>query len=137
MDYEILDIFGDVGLRVWGDDLSEAFKNAASGMYSLVTDTEKVESVKTIEISIEGHSIEGLLIKWLNELIFYMDTYGFIGKKIHILSIEGLSLKASVSGEDFDSDRHHSGLLIKAATYHDLKIEKTDDKWIMEIVFDI
>lgn len=47
------------------------------------------------------------------------------------------TLKAAVSGEEFDTERHERKLLIKAATYHKLKIEKVGDIWQAEVIFDI
>jgi SHS2 domain-containing protein len=47
------------------------------------------------------------------------------------------SMRASVSGEEFDPERHEGRLLIKAATYHRLKIERKGDRWETEIIFDI
>ena len=46
-------------------------------------------------------------------------------------------LKASVTGEEFDQQRHEGKLLIKAATYHKLRIEKKDSIWEVEVIFDI
>lgn len=156
--FEVLDISGDVGLRAYGESLKDAFINAAIGMYSLITDIETIKEEKTVNISIESDRIEGLLVSWLNELIFQFDAYGFIGKIIIIneftpsLTLPSMShgprggglsegevckLKASLSGEDFDPERHESKLLIKAATYHRLKIEKKDNTWGIEVIFDI
>ncbi|MEW6003052.1 MAG: archease, partial [Nitrospirota bacterium] len=82
--FRVLDVTGDVGLRVYGRDIKEAFINAASGMYSLVTNLDEIREEKTINLSIESFSLEGLFVSWLNELIFYFDTYGFIGKRVDI-----------------------------------------------------
>jgi SHS2 domain-containing protein len=76
--FEILDISGDAGIRAFGSDLPELFVNAGAGMYSLITDTGKVREKRRLEISAEGSSLEGLLVRFLNELIFHFDTYGFI-----------------------------------------------------------
>lgn len=136
--YEIIDISGDVGLRVYGENVGDVFINAAIGMYSLITDFNSIKEEKTIDVTIEGPSLESLFVSWLNELIFYFDTYGFIGKRIVINQREGMGvLKASISGEDFDPKRHESRLLIKAATYNKLRIEKIDDRWEAEVIFDI
>jgi len=151
--FTVLDISGDIGLRAFGKSLKEAFINAASGMYSLITNLDMVKEEKPLHISVESDSIEGLLVSWLNELIFHFDAYGFIGKGITIgeftpsLTLpprgEGLgggeicSLKASLSGEDFDPERHERKLLVKAATYHMLRIERTDDVWEIDVIFDI
>ncbi len=151
--FRVLDISGDIGLRAFGKSIDEAFINTAIGMYSLITNLDAIKEKKTIELSIESNSPDGLLVSWLNELIFHFDAYGFVGKKINITEFtpsltlpprggglgggEAYSLKASVSGEDFDPERHESKLLIKAATYHKLKIEKVDDVWEIDVIFDI
>ncbi len=137
MGFEYIDISGDAGVRASGDTLAEAFVNAALGMYSLITDLDKVGEGKQLRTSAESHSQESLLVAWLNELVFQFDTYGFIGKKINIEELSDTKIVAVLSGEDFDPERHEQRLLIKAATYHDLKIEKGDGKWQIEVIFDI
>ncbi len=156
--FEIIDISGDVGIRAFGASLEEVFKNSAIGMYSLITDVKDVETKKNITVSVESHSLDGLMVSWLNELIFHFDTYNFIGKEIMIAEItpsltlpprggglggggsgrtERFRLKASVAGEEFDAERHESKLLIKAATYHRLKVEEENGRWKAEVIFDI
>ncbi|MBE0425100.1 MAG: archease [Nitrospirae bacterium] len=151
--FQLLDISGDAGIRAFGKSIEEAFINASLGMYSLITNLDEIEKKNTINVMTESDSLEGLLVSWLNELIFHFDAYGFIGKKIIINEFtpsftlpprgggrgggEAYKVKASVSGEDFDPERHESKLLIKAATYHMLRIEKIDDKWEINVIFDI
>lgn len=137
MQFEVLDISGDVGIRAFGRSLEEVLINAALGMYNLITDTGAVEKKKSINVEVESHSLEGLLVSWLNELIFQFDTYGFIGRDIEIKELTERGLKASLSGEDFDETRHEKRLLVKAATYHQLKIERDGEDWKVEIIFDI
>ena len=135
--FELIDISGDAGIRAFGNNLEEIFLNAAAGMYSLITAPGSVTPQKSIEVTAESESLEGLLVSWLNELIFHFDTYGFIGKEIHIHELHDTLLSAAVTGEDFVPERHGGGLLIKAATYHKLKIEKKEDHWEAEVIFDI
>ncbi|MCX5717423.1 MAG: archease [Nitrospirae bacterium] len=135
--FEIIDISGDVGIKAFGGSIEEVFKNSAIGMYSLITDLEGVKGEKDISISVESNSLEGLLVSWLNELIFHFDAYNFIGKDIVILEMSDRKLKANVKGEEFDTERHGRKLLLKAATYHRLKVEKARDGWEADIIFDI
>ena len=135
--FELIDISGDAGIRAFGNNLEEIFLNAAAGMYSLITAPGSVTPQKSIEVTAEGESLEGLLVSWLNELIFHFDAYGFIGKEIHIHELHDTLVSAAVTGEDFVPERHGGGLLIKAATYHKLKIEKKEDHWEAEVIFDI
>ena len=135
--FKVLDISGDVGLTAFGDSLQEAFVNAAIGMYSLVTALDAVAATKTIEVSVENQLPDGLLVSWLNELIFHFDTYGFIGKRIDVNEFSEKRISASIAGEEFDPERHEGKLLIKAATYHQLRIEKKDERWEISVIFDI
>jgi len=140
MKFEILDISGDVGIRAYGYSCEEVFVNAGIGMYSLITDIEKIDERQAIDIEAKGDSLEGLLVSYLNELIFQFDAYGFIGKRIEIVTFSNQPsafIKVKVYGEEFDPDRHERRLLVKAATYHNIRVEKINDKWEIEVVFDI
>ena len=135
--FTVLDISGDVGLTAFGGSLQEAFVNAAIGMYTLMTGLDAVAAAKTIDVSIENQSSDGLLVSWLNELIFHFDAYGFVGKKIDIKEFSGKRISARIAGEEFDPVRHEGRLLIKAATYHQLRIEKKEGRWEISVIFDI
>lgn len=135
--FKILDISGDVGITASGRTIEEAFINSAIGMYSLITDIKKIKETKSINIIVENQNIEGLLVSWLNELIFNFDAYGFIGKKIVFNDFSENKINAMVFGEDFDPEFHDRKLLIKAATYHKLRIEKKDNHWEIDVIFDI
>jgi SHS2 domain-containing protein len=143
--FETIDVSGDAGVRAFGTDLKELFVNAAMGMYELITDVAGIGETKAVDINVTGATVEGLLVSWLNELIFTFDTYGFLGKKIIFEEMvatetEGggpFRLRASVVGEDFDPERHERRLLVKAATYHRLRIERIGDLFQVEVIFDI
>jgi SHS2 domain-containing protein len=137
MGFEVLDISGDIGLRACGSSIDEAFVNAGIGMFSLITDVTKIQLTSEVFLDITGDSTESLLVNYLNELIFQFDAYGFTGGKIEILEMSDNFVKAKVVGESFDSSKHSRGLLIKAATYHNLKIEKADGIFIIDVIFDI
>jgi len=141
MGYEPIDVAGDAGIRATGRTLEEAFREAVLGMYSLVTDPGKVEEKTAIKVEGEHESLEGLLVDLLNDLIYRLDVDGFIGKSIHVDEFvaegETKKIRITIKGEEFDPERHPGGLLLKAATYHNLKVEKKDDEWGMEIIFDI
>ncbi len=139
--FQILDISGDIGIKASGESLEEAFINAALGMYSLITNIEEIGESKTIDVTTDNDSLEGLLVSYLNELIFHFDTYGFVGKRINVkiemLKSDSYNLASSITGEEFDPARHEKKLLIKAATYHKIKVGKRGDVWEATIIFDI
>jgi SHS2 domain-containing protein len=147
--YEQIDISGDVGLRVFGENIEILFKNAAAGMYDLITDVSTIKGTEEKEIVLSAEKHEDLLIRWLNELVFLYDTYGFTGKQftIHIdkndltsppvKTAPHISLNAVISGGIFNPDINEKRLLIKAATYHNLTLGKMRSGWEATIIFDI
>jgi SHS2 domain-containing protein len=137
MDYELIDISGDVGIKAYGKDCADAWVNAGIGMYSLITDLEKIGVEQSIEIEIASDSPEGLLVNDLNELIFHFDTHNFIGRCMDVISFSEGSIRARIHGDEFDPGRHEQRLLLKAATYHNIKIVNGDDGCEVEVIFDI
>lgn len=137
MKFRVIDISGDVGLEAYGKSLEEAFTNMGMGMYSLLTDLERLEQKEVLKLKITADSLESLLVNYLNELIFHFDAYGFIGSKIEMDDFSQLHIDAKIYGDYFDPLKHTRGLLIKAATYHNLSINKLDDFYIITVIFDI
>jgi SHS2 domain-containing protein len=135
--FEVIDTSADAGIRAYGETLEDVFSNAAMGMYSLITDPGRIGETKKMAVAAEGRSREGLLVSWLNELIFHFDTSGFIGSRIKVETLENHRIVAKISGEDFDPERHERRLLIKAATYHQLSVERREGHWVANVIFDI
>lgn len=134
--YEQIDIAGDAGLILRGDTLENLFRNAAEGMFSLITNTDSIEETEEKDISLKADNNETLLIQWLNELVFLFDTYGFIGKQ-YVIDLQDNKINAKVSGGFFDPETNESGLLIKAATYHNISLKKVNSHWEATVIFDI
>ncbi|MCG6552632.1 MAG: archease [Candidatus Magnetominusculus sp. LBB02] len=134
---EILDILGDIGIMVSAPTLEKIFEDAAVGFYSLTTNIESVESLTTIVVEVNEESVDRLLVAWLNELIYLLDTDGFIGRQVIISYLDNRHCRAEIKGESFNLEKHDCGLLIKAATYHKLKLESQGTGWTATIIFDI
>ena len=133
--HEVIDVSGDVGIRVQGVNLQELFANAACGMSELITDTARIPETDQKEILLENDTTEGLLVSWLNELIFLFDTYDFTGRKFNV-TLRGTTLTAKISGGFFNPAVNEKRLLLKAATYHKLSL-KNNSFWEATIIFDI
>lgn len=139
--FEILDITtADVAIAAYGKNINELFENAAIGMMSIITDVEKIENKLKKEIKVDALDLESLMFNWLNELLFYLDAYSLIFSKFKIkiekIDDEKLILHAICYGDKISGKNYEIKTHIKAATYHQLKIEK-NDFWKAKIIFDI
>jgi SHS2 domain-containing protein len=135
-DFEILDHTADVGIIAYGADLKQAFANAARALFSLITELDDVEEVVYRDIELTASDEESLLVGWLNELIYRFDTEGVLFKRFDIIRLEDTRLKARSYGEKADSDKHSLKTGVKGATYHMLKVDKTDGCRV-QVLFDI
>ena len=133
--FETLNHTADVGIIAYGKTSGELFKNAALGMFSLIIPLEKVNEKISISVSIDAHDTEELLITFLNELLYYYSTKKVLFKRFDVLKISETHLDANISGEQLAG--HEILHDIKAATYHNLKIEKTKNGFQTKIIFDV
>ena len=125
----------DIEIRVWGSDMVSVFRQAAAGMIQLlgVEDLEGgISSVKQT-IKLEAMDYEGLLILFLEELLYRL-TEDYMMYEVGKLTISSeFSLKAQLKGTQIKSYQRD----IKAVTYHNLNIITTASGYEVNIVFDI
>jgi SHS2 domain-containing protein len=84
------------------------------------------------EIAVSAPDRATLLAEWLNELVFLAETQGFVPGSIEAISIGDRELEARVAG-----DRGAPRPLVKAVTYHRLKLEKHNGTWRARVIFDV
>lgn len=139
--FELLPHTADVLIRAWGDTLEEAFSYGALGMYEVMTDTSKVEPRMERKVESSGFDLENLLYNWIEDLITLFDMEAFLASQVRVEKIwkEGSEwrLNAYLRGEPYNPDRHESRALVKAATYHLMKIWREDSRHYIQFVVDI
>ena len=136
--FALIEHTADVGVRAWGGSEEAVFEEAAKGMFSLVCDPQTVGSEETLSVSVEAPSAdhELLLVAWLNELLYLFEARRILFSEFRVLELGESTLKAEVAGEALGS--HHAVCGgVKAATYHGLKLARTDDGWEAEVILDV
>lgn len=125
----------DLAAKVYGKDLEGLFANAAFAMFDLMGggggEGEKVE----VKVEVEAPDTESLLISFLNEILYISYIKKVFLNEFKFSGFSENSLEAVVSGSPKNDTR--SKHEIKAATYHDVNIQKTADGYKVMIVFDI
>jgi SHS2 domain-containing protein len=131
----IEDLTSDVMFEAYGKNLKEVFENAALAMFSIICDIEKVSPEKKLDVIVKGENEKDLLVNWLQELIALVDTEGMFFSRFSIKGIGKKSLDASISGEKVSPGKGNT--VVKAVTYHKLKLEKTASGYSARVVVDI
>lgn len=135
--YEIIPHTADIGIRAYGKDLKELFKNAACGMFDIIADIDGLKSSLSLPIEVSAPNKEELLVAWLGELLYHFYTKQIIFFDFQIEKIDEGSIKATAFGRHVGQNRNRLKTEIKAVTYHELKIEQKENTFTANLIFDV
>ncbi len=127
----------DLGVEVIGQDLPQLFENAAIALFNLMTDSENINTIESVDFAIQADDRELLLREWLGELLYYSISRHYLFKSFRIKHLEEGKLQATATGESFNPQRHILKRKIKSVTYHALQIKKRGKGWQARFVLDI
>jgi SHS2 domain-containing protein len=134
---EFFEHTADLGLRIRAANLDALFAEAGECLFTAIVEdlaTVRLEAVQTIEIA--GTEREYLLFDWLRELLYRFDADHMVYSHFEV-RVRDDGLTATVRGERLDPARHVLSHEVKAITYHDLRVERTADGWLAEVIVDI
>ena len=120
----IEDLTSDVMFEAYGNDLKELFENSATALFNVICKIDKVKTIKSLNVEIEGDNLKELLINWLQELIALVDIKEMFFSKFEILEVSEKRLKAKIYGEKISPEKGET--VVKAVTYHNFKLEKKE-----------
>ena len=137
--YKFLEHTADAKFQAYGKNMEEAFSNAALAMFSVITDTKKINKKTKKGIEARGHDLKSLLYNYLEDLLFLIDTENFLLNHIEELVIhkkgKNYFLEAIAVG-DKGGDYETSGD-IKAVTYNEMEIKEENGKVMVQVVLDL
>jgi SHS2 domain-containing protein len=137
VEINFLEHTADVGIEVFAADKKTALEAAACALLNLITDTSKVDQLKSLKIKLGPFTDDGdLLFEFLNEIIYLIDAKGMIFSSVEVESVEPV-LVAVIKGEKFDPGKHQLFEQVKAATYHGMVFESTEKRWHLRVIFDV
>jgi SHS2 domain-containing protein len=127
----------DLLVEAKGESLGVAFANLALGMFNAMTPIAEVKAKEEFIIEAEGTDLESLLFNMMDEFLYINDTEFLVPSEIIVdLDSRNFKVVAKCRGERISRETHKVGLAIKAVTYHMMSIERLDDEWRVQVVFD-
>lgn len=139
--FRYLEHTADAKFEAYGKTVEEAFINAAIATFNIITDTEEIKPKIKKKIKVDARRDTSLLYDFIEELLFLLDTEGFVMHDIEAMEIikedDGYSLTAETTGDDY---RNYPGKVhgnIKSITYNDMSITEDDGRWTLTVVVDI
>ena len=141
MTYEFLDHTADVAVELRARTREGLFAEALRAFTDTVTDLDTVDPAEGHDLEVEAVSLEELLVEWLGELVYRFDVDGLLFSEVDGVRIDetgdGLRLTGRARGEPYDEERHPLEVEVKGVTYHGLEVEREEDGWRAQVLFDI
>jgi SHS2 domain-containing protein len=135
--FEILEHTADIGIRVTAPTLPELFAAAGEALVAVVLDPSRIDQNQEYPIEATGEDNESLLVNWLNEVVYLLDGARVAPAKFTLDELTDTRVRGRASGEPRDNDKHPHRIVVKAATYHQLRLERSSGEWRADVFLDI
>lgn len=126
----------DIGVRGCGDSLEAAFEQAALALTGVVTDPNRVEPRRRVDVTCRAPTRELLLCDWLNTLIYEMSTRRMLFGRFEVV-LDAQELRARAWGEPVEAARHEPAVEPKGATFTELEVTRGSNGWRAQCVVDV
>lgn len=137
MTYRLLEHTADMGLEAQGGSLAELFSEAAQALRELMFGSAAGSEEQTSHLRVTGQDQGELLVNWLNEILYLFEVQGIYPVSFTVEGIDAHSVCGQVHGELFHPERHPVERVVKAATYHQLLVERDGEGWRARVYLDL
>ncbi|BBO71024.1 protein archease [Desulfosarcina alkanivorans] len=135
--YTLLDHTADLRIRVSGTDPADLFQNAGLALFDLIADPVRLKPREIIEVAVTGDDPADLMVNYLRELLYLWTGEEKLVERIDIVHLTDTAVSARVSADRYQPGRHEIRNEIKAVTYHQIEVSRTESGWRAMVVFDI
>jgi SHS2 domain-containing protein len=134
-------VTSDVTFHAWGASLDELFGAAVDAVTNaMVADLEAVRRVKREVVEVTAETLDILLLRLLDEVVFLKDSDGMLFRAEQVgVDAGGPPHRAGATlvGERIDRTRHELLADVKAVTLYGLRVECVDGLWHASVTLDV
>lgn len=135
--YQPISHTANIGFKVWGNTLEALFSNAGRALTDCLVQVDDGVPSQTVFVQLKAESLEALLVQWLSEVLFHFETDGLLGLGFSVVQCQMKDFKATIHGIPWDPQKQPRKRQIKKVTLHEMKIEKREDRYEVEVILDV
>ena len=133
--FELLEHTADIGVRARGATLEEAFEQATLGLAE-VQGALAPGPGDPVPVEVSAADPGGLLVDWLNEVLWLTETRQAALAGVRVERVGDGTARGSVLVSS--GGQAQDGTLVKAVTYHRLRVEPDPGGgWLVEVYLDV
>lgn len=130
---------GEQGFVVQAVNLEALFTNAASTLFSHLTEKVALRGIKRLDgktVEVSGTTPTELLVNWLNVLLSLLSRQGMVCTEYDILEIDERHIEVEVEGEEYSARSHKLNKLIKRVLADKVRLQKANGLWQAVVVYE-
>lgn len=132
--HELLPHTSEVLVRIRASSLGELLVEAARALAAIEAgDGGSGPATEWVEVVVTARDREALLVHWLNELLFHLEHDRLLPEEIRVERVSDVEVCARVRGRRLERPPS----LVKAATFHGLRISDVDGGLDAQVILDV
>jgi SHS2 domain-containing protein len=133
--FRLLEHTADMGIEAQAASCEELFVQAAKGLLAVLAGSaDSMIPIRVLTLEVAAGDVEELLVVWLNELLYLIQTKGMWPQDITLTDMKPGSLEARLAVVPLTGDPQRE---IKAATYHHLMVSCRQGLWRARVYLDL
>jgi SHS2 domain-containing protein len=138
----VLDHTADVGFEVAeAPTLENLFDEARQALLMTVFEVPPERGEDEDSMRLSAPDLETLLVRWINELVFFIQSDGFVPTgadlRIQVAEEDGFLLEGHLAGTPLDLEGYGWQGEIKSATFHGLEVTRESSGWRAQVILDV
>jgi SHS2 domain-containing protein len=127
----------DMGIEARAARRDQVLAEMIRGLKTLAFGRSPAQEQVRVRLVVCGDDPVELLVNCLNEVVYWSEKNNMVPAALHVESLAGCELKAILTGEPFDPERHSIERQIKSVTYHQACFEEKPEGWYARVYVDL
>ena len=137
----MLDHTADIGFEIEAPTLEDLFDETRRALLMTMFERPPERGEEERPVRLSGTDLEILLVRWINELVYFIQGAGFVPVHAEIQIREAdrgsFFLEALLAGAPLDLEGYGWQGEIKSATFHGLDVTQGSKGWRTRVILDV
>ena len=137
----MLDHTADIGFEIEAPTLEDLFDETRRALFMTMFERPPERGEEERPVRLSGTDLEILLVRWINELVYFIQGAGFVPVHAEIQIREAdrgsFFLEALLAGAPLDLEGYGWQGEIKSATFHGLDVTQGSKGWRTRVILDV
>lgn len=135
--FRLLEHTADMGVEARAGSCERVLEEMARGLATMIYGDSPAAVQVEAKIVVRAEDPVELLVSWLNEVVYWCEKDSLVPAAFQVESISAVELRAVISGEPFDPERHVVERSVKSVTYHQACLEEVPGGWYARVYVDL